>query len=432
MDASLFCITCPSGNPERPYLLFSTKTGGKVLLAHPLTQSLREGTLPPETAKSLSDLGFLVQDREAEIREMVSSVERRNDVNTALSVTAVLNMDCNFSCVYCFEGAPKGNQYMTRETADHLIHFVKNRFTPQKKTLVMDFYGGEPLLSFDLIEYISAELQAFCAERNATYFSTIVTNGSLLTRAKAEKLAGLGLRSAKITLDGPPEIHDRYRPFASGRGSFSAVFKNVQACCDLIKIGIGGNYNRETYPHFVRLLEYMEAQGVTPDKLYMVKFDPIVDTGHNLAPPELRGGCLSVNEPWIWEAERFLREEILKRGYATPKAGPMLCAVEHRDQFVVGHTGEVYKCQAFIGQDAFSVGNIRTGVSSFSDSYNPDVWKNEQCTTCAYLPMCFGGCRYLTYLRNGKVDGIDCKKPYLDAQLEFLVRQDIVHQLSKP
>jgi uncharacterized protein len=319
---------------------------------------------------------------------------------------------------------------MTGKTAEQLLQFIKARFTDQKDTLVVDFYGGEPLLSLPLIEQISRSLNTFAESRNATYFSTMVTNGSLLKRSSVERLAGLGLRSAKITLDGPAHIHDQYRPFRSGAGSFDVILKNIEECCDLIKISIGGNYNRETYPEFVSLLDLLKTRGLSPDRLGIVKFDPIVDTGEaDQAMPEHRGGCISINDPWILDAENLLREEILKRGFKTPKIGPLLCAIEHRDQFVVNWNGDLYKCPGFLGHEQFVVGNIQTEVEDYSETYNLDIWKGEPCLSCEYLPMCFGGCRYWTFIRNGKIDEIDCKKPYLDAQLETLVKQDIKYQL---
>jgi uncharacterized protein len=362
---------------------------------------------------------------------MPKLVDSLNEKNTALTVTVVLNLDCNFSCTYCYEGSRKGHNYMTGETAEDLLQFIKTRFTNNKNMLVVDFYGGEPLLSLPLIEQISRSLKEFAESRNADYFSTMITNGSLLKRPVVERLAGLGLRSVKVTLDGPAHNHDKYRPFRSGAGSFDAILKNVEDCCDIVRINIGGNLNRDNYREFVSLLDLLEARGLTPDRLGIVKFDPIVDTGEiEPAMPEHRSACMSINEPWILDAERLLREEVLKRGYKTPKIGPLLCTIEHRDQFIVNWNGDLYKCPGFLGHEQFVIGNVRTEVEDYSGTYNMDIWKKEPCLSCEYLPMCFGGCRYWTFLRNGKIDDIDCKKPYLDAQLETLVKQDIEYQLG--
>ncbi len=431
METSHFCKIFPADGRADQVLFFSTKTAGKILLDRSILTSIRNGALSREEQKLLLEQGVIVQDRGTEIRKMPDVIGIQNNLNTTLNVTIVLNLDCNFSCTYCYEGSRKGHKYMTAETADALLQFIKTRVTDQKEALIVDFYGGEPLLSLPLIEQISTALKSFAERQHITYLSTMITNGSLLKRSAAEKLAALGLRSVKVTLDGPAHIHNRYRPFSSGAGSFDIILKNVEGCHDLFKISVGGNYTRETYPEFVSLLDILESRGLTSDRLGIVKFDPVMDTEESGgALPEHRTGCLSINDPWILDAEKLLREEILKRGYNTPKVGPMLCAIEHRDQFVVNYNGDIYKCPGFLGHEQFVIGTVGTGTRDYSDTYKLDIWKNESCLHCEYLPMCFGGCRFMTFLRNGKIDTVDCKKPYFDAQLETLVKQDIKYQLT--
>jgi uncharacterized protein len=71
------------------------------------------------------------------------------------------------------------------------------------------------------------------------------------------------------------------------------------------------------------------------------------------------------------------------------------------------------------------IGNIRTGVTDYTQSHCTGHWKCDQCLDCAYLPLCFGGCRYLTLLRHGAITGVECKKEFLDATLETCVKQDL-------
>ena len=245
MEPTRYYKAFPCSDPEGRLLFFSTKSAGKLLLDRSVLASIREGTLSEKEQSLLSELGFLVPNRDAEARGMPDLIDAQNEKSTSLTVTVVMNLDCNFSCTYCYEGSRKGHKYMTEETAENLLQFIKNRFTDKKDTLVVDFYGGEPLLSLPLIEQISRSLKGFAESRTATYFSTMVTNGSLLKRPVAEKLAGLGLRSVKVTLDGPAQNHDRYRPFLSGAGSFDVILKNIEDCCDIVKISIGGNHNRD-------------------------------------------------------------------------------------------------------------------------------------------------------------------------------------------
>jgi len=431
MQPSQYLKVYPFDEKPGHLLLFSTKKASKILITKETYKAIEEGTLSPSDEALLLRLGMIVPDREEERRAVFGFFDEVNEMNPGLSLMVVLNLDCNFSCVYCYEGKMKGSLYMSNETADLLIGFIKDHFPENKNTLLVDFYGGEPLLSTWLITYISRALKSFAERRGASYSFTLVTNGSLFTGKAAQELVPLGLQSVKITLDGPAEVHNRYRPFKSGAGSFDTIIRNIKETCDLVKVGIGGNFEKATYEKFPLLLDYLESAGLTPDRIGMVKFDPVMKTpDEDLSLPEYRGGCMSVNEPWISDASAHLREEILKRGYTTLPLMPITCMVEMTDSYVVNFDGVIYKCPGFIGKKGFEVGDLQTGIKDYTDSYKLGIWKNEDCARCEYLPLCLGGCRYMTFLRDGGIDRVDCQKPYLDASLERLVKQDIQYRLK--
>ena len=416
---------------ERPgyLLLYSTRKASIILLKEETYQAIEKGGLSASDEVLLSKLGMIVSNREEEKRSVLGFFDDLNAKNPGLNIIVVLNLDCNFSCIYCYEGDMKGKLYMSGNTADLLIDFIKEKFTADKKSLLVDFYGGEPLLSAGLIKSISQVLKPFTESRGASYSFTLVTNGSLFKRQLAEELVPLGLKSVKITLDGPAEVHNRCRPFKSGAGSFDTIIRNIKETCDLVKIGIGGNFDRNNYEKFPLLLDCLAKEGLTPDKIYVVKFDPVVNRPEgDTSPADYKGGCMSINEPWLFKAEALLRKEILKRGYNTPKLAPVICMVENKDSYVVNFDGVIYKCPAFIGKKGFAAGDLRTGVKDYTSSYKLDIWKNEECAGCEYLPLCFGGCRYMTFVRDGNIDKPDCKKAYFDASLETLIKQDIKYR----
>jgi uncharacterized protein len=431
MQLSQYLKVYPFDEKPGHLLLFSTKKASKILIPKKTYKAIEENTLSPSDQELVLKLGMIVPDREEERRSVFGFFDELNEINRGLSLMVVLNLDCNFSCVYCYEGEMKGNLYMSDETADLLIGFIRDHFPGNKNSLSIDFYGGEPLLSIGLIKSISRHLKSFAESRGASYSFTLVTNGSLFTRKVAEELVPLGLQSVKITLDGPEEVHNRYRPFKSGAGSFDTIIKNIKETWDLVKIGIGGNFEKSTYEKFPLLLDYLASEGLTPDRIGMVKFDPVMKTpDEDLSLPEHRSGCMSVNEPWISDASAQLREEILKKGYATLPLMPITCMVEIKDSYVVNFDGVIYKCPGFIGKKGFEAGNLQTGVTDYTDSYKLGIWKNDDCANCEYLPLCLGGCRYMSFVRDGSINRVDCQKPYLDASLETLVKQDIKYKLK--
>ncbi len=378
--------------------------------------------------RQLRKLGFIVDDVEQERSEMRALMEELDAMNKSFYAKVVLNLDCNLACKYCFEGTRKGKFYMTEETVESFFRFVNNGMLRHKEKIEITYYGGEPLLSSGLILDMSRRLKSVADSGGQKFTFSLVTNGTLLTRALAEKLKPLGLTHANVTIDGPADIHNTYRPFRSGKGSFDLIVGNLKAVCDIVPVRIGGNYTKANFRRFPLLLDYLMSEGLTPERVGNVQFSPATQESGEFALSDFTEGCLSFGEPWLVEAWMYLREEILRRGYRTTKVLPMPCMMEIRDGFVINYNGDIYKCAGLIGRKEFCVGNLKNGVADYRQSHNLDNWKNDQCLDCAYLPICFGGCRYMKLVREGNMEGIDCRKPYFDAVLESLVKQDIAYK----
>jgi uncharacterized protein len=277
---------------------------------------------------------------------------------------------------------------------------------------------------------VARRLSTVCREREAGFLFNLVTNGTLLTPMVVEELLPLGLTGAKVTLDGPPEEHDRSRPFRGGNGSWEIIVGNLEKVCDLTPVQVGGNFTRENFRSFPRLLDILAARGITPDRIPLVKFDPVTRPAANAGLPDFRTGCCSTDEPWLHEASLFLREEILSRGYRTSRLCAAPCVVEIDDEFTVNWDGTLYKCPAFMGWKGLEIGTVTTGPGDYRASHALGAWQRPECLACAYLPLCFGGCRYLQLIRGRKIHGVDCRKAYFDAILEDLVRQDVRYPIK--
>ena len=431
MILSKYCKIFPYRKNLDSFILFSTKKASSVLISKSVLDDIEKDNLSPEEKETLIKLGFLIQDAETEKQEMLNFIDDLNAINKKFKVIVVLNLDCNLACKYCFEGKRKGKLYMTRKTADLFIDFVKNNILSNKEEIKITFYGGEPLLSTDLIIYISERLKSPAEANGIKYSFSLITNGTLLSADIIKKLKLFGLTSADITLDGPENIHNSFRPFKSGRGTFDMIVRNIKDVCDMINIHIGGNYTKDNYSEFPSLLDYLMDNGLTPDRISSLNFYPVIKESPEFALPDFTGGCVSINEPWLFDAGIFLRGEILKRGYKTQKIMPSPCMMELKDSLVVNYDGGFYKCPGMIGREEFRVGDIKTGIKDYRQSHNLDNYKNDECLNCSYLPLCFGGCRYMKLVRDGNINGADCKRPYLDVTLERLIYQDIELTHSK-
>jgi len=360
-----------------------------------------------EEEETLRELGFLaVPDEKAVI---TGFIDEMNGINTTLDVMVALNLDCNLACVYCFEGQRKGKYYLSRDTADNVLRLLAKNLEG-RDTLKLTLYGGEPLLSMDMISTLCEGARALTDKKEVAFRANIVTNGTLLTRANAEKLGSLGVRSASITVDGHERTHDASRPFHGGKGSFEIIVQNIMSACDVLDIQLGGNYARENYREFPLLLEELMERGLTPEDISSVKFDPVTKERTGTAPADFHGGCETINEPWLFEASLFLREEIMKRGFRTWKIRPTICMMNMKGSMVIGHDGSLYTCPGMIGREQFRAGTVFEGRQEFGDTHHLNLWKCEECLDCAYLPLCFGGCKYMYYVKHGDMNGLDCQE----------------------
>jgi uncharacterized protein len=420
MQLSRYLKVYPSKECTDQFLLYSTIRGSLALVSGDTLRAAQSGSLTGSDGEALVRLGLMVADPAQEKEQMRGMLQRINGLSRVFRAIVVLNLDCNLDCDYCYEGNFRGNHYMSEATAQLLVDTLRDRIS-RGMDVSLSFYGGEPLLSQELIRRISEPLLQAAQDSRVNYSFTLVSNGTLLNRETAEKLLPLGLKGAKFTLDGPREIHDSQRPYASGAGSFDAILDNICAIWDIVPIQIGGNFRQENFREFPRLLDHLISRGITGEKLTQVLFSPITPKA---GCAEYSSGCVSSSDPWLIEAQMYLRQEVLARGFATTKPTASSCIVELHNNMVVNYDGTLFKCPAFMGWPELSIGDLAHGVTDYSGSHCLGNWQTDECLDCPYLPICFGGCRFLTLLQGKALSEVDCKRDFLDTALESYLQQD--------
>lgn len=430
MQLSTYLKIYPCPDQPGQNLVYSTLRASMALLPDELLEAAENGTLPDEEHAILARIGILTPDRDIE-QERFRTIFDITRPGTPFSAVVVLNLDCNLACPYCYEDSFRGSSYMNSETAALLVESIRCDRINKGQPVRLTFYGGEPLLSLDLIRAIATPLQRASRDSGVPFGFSLVTNGTLLNRACAEELLELGLSGAKITLDGPAELHNQSRPYASGRGSYEAIVRNVLDIYDIVPLQLGGNFTRDNYPEFPRMLDDLLGRGIDPGRVGTVLFAPVVPKAGERGLSDFNTGCTCSYEPWLMEAGVWLREETLKRGFPAPKPKLSSCMVELEHDLVINIDGSYYKCPAFMACPELRIGSLTEGIADYRCSHNMDLWKTDKCLECAYLPICFGGCRQMTLLRNGVIDEVDCRKEYYDTVLERVIRQDLEYQRTK-
>ncbi len=137
--------------------------------------------------------------------------------------------DCNLRCEYCtysgrYYTRTHSPERMSEDLAFEAIDFLV-KHSKERKSVVVGFYGGEPLLEFDLIRKVVEYTENFYAEKIFQF--TITTNGVLLSEDVVAYLKSKNF-NLMISLDGPKELHNKYRRFSDEKGSFDLIYENLK------------------------------------------------------------------------------------------------------------------------------------------------------------------------------------------------------------
>lgn len=374
-------------------------------------KTLENGTdnLSEQEAVVLSEMekaNFVVPREMDELKALQVEMNRRRYDSSVLGLTIMPTSACNLQCRYCYEKA--ADKKMSPETVRQLHQFVRENLY-QAKRLEVTWYGGEPLLEKETIYELSAEFKNICNEQNCSYSAGIITNGLLLDRETARRLAEVcAVGYCQVTLDGPRDVHDARRPLKNGGGSFETILNNLREASRYLKINVRINIDRDNEENYLELLDDLDAlkDGV---KLHIGMVEPI---GRAKVCIDTASKCLD-DEKTAEKQVQFYREAS-KRGfrpqfYLVPANVFGLCAAEIDRAFVVEPDGSLQKCWVTVGDEKERVGHIESGIPMSPRllkwvSFDP-VIMHAECRDCKVLPLCYGNCAYRAL---DKIDGHHC------------------------
>jgi uncharacterized protein len=366
-----------------------------------------------EAQAALVEMGFLVPDAAADEARLAEHFRRSAEgMPGTMYVTWMPTLACNLACTYCFQKDHPATGHMSADTEAATLDFVLRKVdeagTPR---LVVHYIGGEPLTRKDLVLRSAAALSQAMAARGGSFGWELTTNGLGLEPAFVNALQAFGEGAVKVTLDGDRETHDAARVYRSGQGTFEQVFAAVVAVgkdCPGVKLRVAGNFQAGQADSYERLLGRMEAAGLR-GLVDEIRFKPIVDIG---SP---QGGCAGC-APAAAEADTLVQigRSVERRGLGKRPLGAVdsagLCEVHWANAFVVDPNGLVYKCLEVAGRPEMAIGSVRDGASRADPLTEAKPWeRHEPCRTCAYLPVCGGGCLGGRYLQTGRTGEVLCR-----------------------
>lgn len=176
-----------------------------------------------------------------------------------MKYTLCLTRQCNLACSYCYIAKKDG--HMDLETACKIIDFAYTN-TPPGEKIQIGFFGGEPLLAFDLIKKITAMATAHPLFDSQRVELDIVSNGTIFNDEIASFIIEHDI-SFGISCDGPPKVQDRFRRFRDGRGSSATVEANIRTAVNALPVLLANAvYHPATYLHLPAVIAYLSSLGL--------------------------------------------------------------------------------------------------------------------------------------------------------------------------
>ncbi|MBQ8606517.1 MAG: thioether cross-link-forming SCIFF peptide maturase [Clostridia bacterium] len=324
---------------------------------------------------------------------------------------------CNLNCSYCFASQGKYNgerAVMSFEVGKRALDFlVENSGT--RRNLEVDFFGGEPLMNFQVVKDLVAYARSIEKERGKNFRFTLTTNGIQIDDDVIE-FANRECSNVVLSLDGRKEIHDRFRVDYAGNGSWDRIVPKFQK---LVSARDGKNYYmRGTFTHanpdFLKDIETMLELGFNE-----LSMEPVVCAAGD--PSELTKDDLPiVLDQYEKLAELMLRRDKEGRPFTfyhymiDLTGGPCIykrisgCG-SGTEYMAVTPSGELYPCHQFVGDEKFRLGDIWEGVTNkaIQDEFAAcNVYAHPECKDCWARLYCSGGCAANAYHATGSVTGV--------------------------
>jgi len=362
---------------------------------------LRKGELEAEAdgiVGYLSRRGFLVGADVDEYRAFQMTFGHQQYRTDMLQLCLLSSEDCNFRCKYCYETFQRGT--MKPWVRDGVRRMVENQ-APALRFLSISWFGGEPLYGFDAIEDLAPFFVEVSEEHSIRYRANMTTNGYLLTPEVSAKLLAWQINDFQITLDGPPDTHDKSRPTRTGGASFDTILSNLEAMSRMeeeFRVAARVNFDPENEPRLDEFLDIFE-QRLHKDPRFQLRFRPVGrwggDNDKNL---EVCAADDGNRLRMVWE------DRARARGLGTADdlnrdnwAGSNVCYAARPYHFVVGADGKLMKCTVMLdGREENVVGKITPEGKPELDLDRLALWAEpafetrEKCQKCVFLPTCQG------------------------------------------
>lgn len=379
--------------------------------------NINKEKLAPYVRKFINDMersGFIIDDQVDEIKILKNIYNQAKYNRNTLSLTIAPTLTCNFTCDYCYEQGieiDESMSLMSEDVQQALLKFVdKNIQTVNQLKII--WYGGEPMLAYDIIFDLSQKFITLAKKYNVEYCGDMITNGYVIGQKPSliKNLISSQITHYQITLDGPPHIHNKRRRLnGSKEGTFNTILNGIEELHkhDNIKISVRINLDNTNGKEVLKLLDIFEDKEMSDINIYLSEV-----RSTSAGCESLESTCMTPDE--MKELGQNFDTIQKEKGFPRKNTLPVLmltCDANSVNAFVVAPNGDLYKCWNDIGQKKACFGSLinkNTDTLQRFKEINYITWEPfdfPNCRNCKALPICMGGCLdKIVNFNDGKPD----------------------------
>ncbi len=346
-------------------------------------------------------------------KDVVIDFKKRKTVVKALCLH--IAHDCNLACQYCFadEGSYNGHprELMSYEVGKQALDFLIEN-SGNRVNLEVDFFGGEPLMNFDVVKRLVEYGRSREKEAGKNFRFTLTTNGVLLNDEIID-FCNKEISNVVLSLDGRKEIHDLMRPTRNGKGSYDVIidkFKNF-----VEKRGDKSYYVRGTFTRnnldFTEDFKHMVDLGFKE-----ISIEPVVspdDCPYAIREEDIETICKEYDKLALDIIERHKAGKPITFFHYMLDLNGGPCVYKRlsgcgsgTEYLAVTPQGELYPCHQFVGIEDFKLGNVYDGISKtelVEEFKLCNVYAKDKCKDCFARFYCSGGCAANAYQFHGSI-----------------------------
>ncbi len=334
-----------------------------------------------------------------------------HDVNIINSIDLLISEGCNLACKYCYV---KNGQYqgksdlMSVDIGKKAVDFLIKK-SGDRSDLFLCFFGGEPLLNFEVLKEVVAYALEKGKVNNKMFHFTMTTNGILLTKEIVGFIAKHGFK-VTISIDGDKHSHNINRPLPRGGDSYTTLSKNLNnlnrynlsyaartTVTSYTKDRIADNFEHLLLLGFKRI--HIENAYSPKSSVFISETGDVRETKHQFS---------LITEKIIEKIESgtvtAIESSPLPVGKIINKRKSTRSCLAGLGYVTVDVHGDIYLCHRLVGEKDFLMGNV---VSGHYKTEIPekivtelDVDSREPCRKCWARYICGGGCHAINYVFN--------------------------------